>query len=58
MGKISTHKSDFSKNETPDLNYLKSFSETSEFVSLFLSHGLFHLGYVFMHIFFMPLGEK
>ena len=52
MGKSSTHKSDFSKNETPDLNYLKSFSETSEFVSLFLSHGLFRLGYVFMHIFF------
>ena len=58
MGKSSTHKSDFSKNGTPDSNYLKSFSETSECVSLFLSHVLFHLGYVFMHIFFMRLGEK
>ena len=58
MGKSSTHKSDFTKNETPDLNYLKSFSETSEFVSLFLSHDLFPLGYVFMYISFMPLDEK
>ena len=58
MGKSNTHKSDFSKNETPDLNYLKSFSETSEFVSLFLSHDLFPLGYVFMCISFMPLDEK
>ena len=58
MGKSSTHGSDFSKNETPDLNYLKPFSEASECVSLFLSHGLFPLGYAFMYISFMPLDEK
>ena len=30
MGKNSTHESDSSKNETPDLNSLKPFSEASE----------------------------
>ena len=58
MGKSSTHESDFSNNETPDLNSLKPFSEANECVSLSLSHDLFPLGYVFMYISFMPLDEK
>ena len=58
MGKSSTHESDFSNNETPDLDSLRPFSEASECVSLFLSHDLFPLGYVFMYISFMLLDEK
>ena len=51
MGKSSTHKSDFSKNGTPDSNYLKSFSETSEcftvFIPCFVSFGVCIYAYFF-----------